>query len=74
LLGQHGVVSVAQIGSNLRVLTRAGADVEASVRRALGDAGLEGDVATVAPNLEDVFVEATRKRDAGAAPAGRLQA
>jgi ABC-2 type transport system ATP-binding protein len=74
LLGQPGVVSVAQIGSNLRVLTRAGADVEASVRRALGDAGLDGDVATVAPNLEDVFVEATRKRDSGAAPAGRLQA
>jgi ABC-2 type transport system ATP-binding protein len=75
LLGQPVVVSVAQIGNNLRVLTRAGADVAVSVRRALDDAGLAGDVATVAPNLEDVFVEATRKKgDAAAAPAGRPQA
>jgi ABC-2 type transport system ATP-binding protein len=75
LLGQPVVVSVAQIGNSLRVLTRAGAGAAASVRRALDDAGLASDVATVAPNLEDVFVEATRKKgDAAAAPAGRPQA
>jgi ABC-2 type transport system ATP-binding protein len=75
LLGQPVVVSVAQIGNSLRVLTRAGAGAAASVRRALDDVGLAGDVATVAPNLEDVFVEATRKKgDAAAAPAGWPQA
>jgi ABC-2 type transport system ATP-binding protein len=62
LLGQPGVLSVAQIGSNVRVLTTAGEAVTGSVRRALDDAGLQGEVATVAPNLEDVFVEATRKQ------------
>ena len=62
LLGQPGVLSVAQIGSNLRVLTTAGEAVTGGVRRALDGAGLQGEVATVAPNLEDVFVEATRKQ------------
>jgi len=62
LLGQPGVLSVAQIGSNLRVLTTAGEAVTGAVRRALDDAGLQGEVATVSPNLEDVFVEATRKQ------------
>jgi ABC-2 type transport system ATP-binding protein len=62
LLGQPGVLSVAQIGSNLRVLTTAGEAVTGGVRRALDDAGLQGEVATVPPNLEDVFVEATRKQ------------
>ena len=69
LLGQPGVLSVAQIGSNLRVLTTAGEAVTGGVRRALDDAGLQGEVATVAPNLEDVFVEATRKQG-GADPRG----
>jgi ABC-2 type transport system ATP-binding protein len=63
LLGQPGVLSVAQIGSNVRVLTTAGEAVTGGVRRALDDAGLQGEVATVAPNLEDVFVEVTRKQD-----------
>ena len=68
LLGRPGVLSVAQIGSDLRVLTRAGEAVAGSVRRALDEAGLEGKVAVVSPNLEDVFVEATRKRDREAEP------
>ncbi len=72
LLGQPGVLSVAQIGSDLRVLTQPGGDVVGSVRRALDDAGLQGEVATVMPNLEDVFVEVTRKQG-GTGPAGRLQ-
>jgi ABC-2 type transport system ATP-binding protein len=62
LLGQPGVLSVAQIGSNVRVLTTDGEAVTGGVRRALDDAGLQGEVATVPPNLEDVFVEATRKQ------------
>jgi len=73
LSGQPGVLSVAQIGSNLRVLTTAGEAVTGAVQRVLADAGLQGEVATVAPNLEDVFVEATRKQGR-ADPAGRVQA
>ena len=74
LSGQPGVLSVAQIGSDLRVLTQPGEAALANLRRLLDDAGLPGKVAVVAPNLEDVFVEATRKRAGGADPAGRLQA
>ena len=74
LLGQPGVVSVAQIGSDLRVLTRGDGAVAEHVRRALEDAGLQGEVKAVSPNLEDVFVEATRKRESGAEPARRRQA
>jgi ABC-2 type transport system ATP-binding protein len=70
---QPGVLSVAQIGSNLRVLTTAGEAVTGVVQRVLADAGLQGEVATVSPNLEDVFVEATRKKGR-ADPAGRVQA
>jgi ABC-2 type transport system ATP-binding protein len=73
LSGQPGVLSVAQIGSNLRVLTAAGEAVTGAVQRVLADAGLQGEVATVAPNLEDVFVEATRKQGR-ADPASRAQA
>jgi len=73
LSGQPGVLSVAQIGSNLRVLTATGEAVTGVVQRVLADAGLQGEVATVAPNLEDVFVEATRKQSR-TDPAGRVQA
>jgi ABC-2 type transport system ATP-binding protein len=74
LAGQPGVLSVAQIGSDLRVLTQPGEAALANLRRLLGDAGLSGNVATVAPNLEDVFVEATRRRGDEADPAGRTPA
>jgi ABC-2 type transport system ATP-binding protein len=74
LLGQPGVVSVAQIGSDLRVLTHAGGAVADHVRRALDDAGLQAEVKAVSPNLEDVFVEATRKRARDEEPARRQQA
>ncbi len=72
LAGQPGVLSVAQIGSDLRVLTQPGAAALANLRRLLDDAGLPAQVAVVAPNLEDVFVEATRKRGGEADPASRL--
>jgi ABC-2 type transport system ATP-binding protein len=74
LSGQPGVLSVAQIGSDLRVLTQPGEAALANLRRLLDGAGLPGEVTVVAPNLEDVFVEATRRREGGADPAGRLRA
>jgi ABC-2 type transport system ATP-binding protein len=63
LLGVPGVISVAQIGNSLRVLNdRNGAAAE-RLRKALADAGLQAEVADSHPNLEDVFVSATRGRD-----------
>jgi ABC-2 type transport system ATP-binding protein len=60
LLALPGKPSVAQIGNTLRVLAP-GADLDAgAVLAALRGAGLEADVEAVAPNLEDVFVAATR--------------
>ena len=62
LAGLPGVLSVAQVGNDLRVLAGTDGDVVARVRKALADAGLQAEVAGVAPNLEDVFVDATRGR------------
>jgi ABC-2 type transport system ATP-binding protein len=63
LLDQPGVISVAQIGNTLRVLTEANGDAEPRLREAMAAAGVEGEVAAVPANLEDVFVAATRGRD-----------
>ena len=60
LLAVPGVVSVAQIGNALRVLTAGNGRTAANLRDALAGAGLQADVADVAPSLEDVFVAATR--------------
>ncbi|HSR65002.1 MAG TPA: ABC transporter ATP-binding protein [Xanthomonadaceae bacterium] len=61
LEGAPGVLSVAQIGNTLRVLT-----TEPGVRSQVGETlardGVQADVADVPPNLEDVFVSATRGR------------
>lgn len=57
-----GVLSVAQIGNELRVLTDRGGD-GAQLQSWLRDAGLAGEVSDIAPNLEDVFVSATSHRD-----------
>ncbi len=57
-----GVLSVAQIGNELRVLTDRGGDA-AQLQARLRDAGLEGEVSDIPPNLEDVFVSATSHRD-----------
>ena len=54
------VLSVAQIGNGLRVLTAGAADIE-GVRSHLAAAGVEGDVTEIEPNLEDVFVSATHR-------------
>lgn len=64
LVGQPGVASVAQVGNALRVLMDDGRGAEARVRAALAGAGLDGEVSAVTPNLEDVFVSATRRRAA----------
>ena len=57
------VLSVAQIGNSLRVLVRDGGDAGASLREALRQAGLRGEVTTSTPNLEDVFLSATHRKD-----------
>jgi len=60
LVGLPGVLSVAQIGNSLRVLTEANGDANTRVAEALRNAGLQAEVAPAPPNLEDVFVSATR--------------
>jgi ABC-2 type transport system ATP-binding protein len=58
LRGRPGILGVAQIGTDLRVL--AAPALEESDLRALLDGGAV-DVEPVTPNLEDVFVAATRE-------------
>jgi ABC-2 type transport system ATP-binding protein len=62
LHGTPGVLSVAQIGNELRVLTVVGVDV-AQLRARLSVGGIDADVAPIEPNLEDVFVSATNRDD-----------
>jgi ABC-2 type transport system ATP-binding protein len=54
-----GVISVAQIGNELRVLTEAGSAIEAQLQAFLRSKGIEAEVVPIDPNLEDVFVSAT---------------
>jgi ABC-2 type transport system ATP-binding protein len=61
---QPDVLSVAQIGNELRVLTHEGHASIDALRRRLDEAGAQAEVESVAPNLEDVFVVATRKHAA----------
>jgi ABC-2 type transport system ATP-binding protein len=56
-----GVIALAQIGTSLRVLAAAGGDLERRVADKLRAEGVAGQVRPVSPNLEDVFVAATRK-------------
>ena len=58
LRGRPGILGVAQIGTDLRVLAASG--IEQSDLRALLNGGAV-DVEPVTPNLEDVFVAATRE-------------
>ncbi|GAB1407058.1 ABC transporter ATP-binding protein [Thermomonas brevis] len=58
--GQAGILSVAQIGTVLRVLGQDGDGLDAQVRGLLEEAGLQARIEPAAPNLEDVFVAATR--------------
>ncbi len=59
LAGLPGIIAMAQIGTSLRVLAKAGADFEHQVAERLRGAGLVAQVHPIAPNLEDVFVVAT---------------
>ncbi|MEO8314444.1 MAG: ABC transporter ATP-binding protein [Pseudomonadota bacterium] len=61
LSGLPGVLSVAQIGNQLRVLASDKNIGTAQLRAGLQAAGLEGEVEEATPNLEDVFVAATRE-------------
>ena len=63
LVGSPGVLSVAQVGNTLRVLAAGNHDAAARLRDALRAAGVEADVVQGEPNLEDVFVSATRGRE-----------
>jgi ABC-2 type transport system ATP-binding protein len=64
LLAVPGVISVAQIGNALRVLSSGNGDPAAQLRDGLAKAGLQAEVDAVEPNLEDVFVAATHGSDA----------
>lgn len=63
LLAVAGVISVAQIGHSLRVLFKEGGDTAQQLRDALSRANLQAEVTASQPNLEDVFVAATRDND-----------
>ena len=54
-----GVLSVAQIGNELRVLLEPGGDA-AKLRERLRASAIDAEVAAIDPNLEDVFVSATQ--------------
>ncbi|MGH8062215.1 MAG: ATP-binding cassette domain-containing protein [Pseudoxanthomonas sp.] len=58
----QGVISVAQIGNELRVLTEAGSAIEAQLQAFLRSKGIEAEVVPIDPNLEDVFVSATHSK------------
>jgi len=61
LLKEASVVSVAQIGNELRVLIAEGDSLPGHLNRALQTAGLEAKLEAATPNLEDVFVAATHR-------------
>ena len=63
LVDAPGVLRVAQIGNTLRVLTDRNGDTASRLQQLLTQAGLEAQVQASHPNLEDVFVSATRGRD-----------
>lgn len=63
LQAQPGVLSVAQIGNELRVLSARNGDAATRLREALQARGLSADIAPIEPNLEDVFVAATQGRE-----------
>jgi ABC-2 type transport system ATP-binding protein len=62
LTKDSGVISVAQIGRELRVLMATGDGAEARLAQALAAAGLNVELEAIKPSLEDVFVAATRGR------------
>lgn len=73
LLAVRGVLSVAQVGTALRVLTEEartdGDPISQRIQAALHAAGVMATVSASEPSLEDVFVAATRRHDAARAAA-----
>lgn len=69
LEGQAGIVALAQIGAELRVLAANAAWNADALSRHLRDSGVEATARRGEPNLEDVFVAATRKPARNAAGA-----
>jgi ABC-2 type transport system ATP-binding protein len=64
LVDVPGVLGVAQVGNTLRVLIAEDAgDATQRMDKALAMAGPKAELASAPPNLEDVFVAATRKGD-----------
>lgn len=63
LVAVEGVISVAQIGNTLRVLMAEDGDAGGRIEHALRQAGLSAQVTPSQPNLEDVFVSATRGQE-----------
>ena len=63
LHGQDDVLGVAQIGAHLRVLTRHRDEAADKLQTRLKHEGFAATVSDTAPNLEDVFVAATRAKD-----------
>lgn len=61
LLKEPSVVSVAQIGNELRVLISEDDAVLSHLNQVLKNSGLEALLETATPNLEDVFVAATHR-------------
>ena len=66
LMAAPGVISAAQVGNTLRVLTAENGDAAVRLQHVLHDAGLDGEIAPSEPNLEDVFVAATRGKQPAA--------
>ena len=56
-----GMIALAQIGTSVRMLAANEEGMEQRVTERLRSAAVEGSLHPVAPNLEDVFVAATRK-------------
>jgi ABC-2 type transport system ATP-binding protein len=61
-----GVLSVAQIGNALRVLCDDGNAAADRIRAALRQSGIDADIESGTPNLEDVFVASTGRQGAAA--------
>jgi ABC-2 type transport system ATP-binding protein len=62
-----GVIALAQVGALLRVLAADGDGLEQAIDAHLRAAGIEAVVRPATPNLEDVFVTATRRPPGGEA-------
>ncbi|MCK7596155.1 ABC transporter ATP-binding protein [Microbulbifer sp. CAU 1566] len=62
ILAVPGVISAAQIGNSLRVLSGPQQDCREKIKEALSAAGITAQVGPVTPSLEDVFVAVTQQQ------------